>query len=60
MPDIVVGKSGRNYLFEVKDPAQVPSKRKLTVLEQEFFDVWRGQVHKIESAEDALRVMEAA
>lgn len=56
-PDLLVGYARVNYLFEVKDPAQAPSARTLTPLEQEFFDEWRGQVNKIETAEDALRIM---
>lgn len=58
-PDILVGGRKRNVLLEIKDPAQPPSKRKLTADEQEFFDTWKGQVHKVESLEEALSVLSA-
>ncbi len=57
MADIIVGDGRRNWLFEIKDPAQRPSARKLTPAEAAFHDAWPGQVDVIESAEDALRVM---
>lgn len=56
-PDIVVGDGRRNWLFEIKDPAQPPSGRRLTDAEARFHDAWPGQVDVIESAEDALVVM---
>lgn len=56
--DLVVGWRGLNFLFEVKNPAQPPSKRKLTDDEQDFHDSWRGQVHVVESVEDALAIMQ--
>lgn len=56
-PDIVVGYRRRNYLFEIKDPAQPPNKRKLTPMEREWHRDWRGEAHVIESFEDALEVM---
>lgn len=59
VPDILVGFRGINYLMEIKDWKKPPSKRKLTPLEQEFFDTWRGQVDKIETLDDALSVIGA-
>lgn len=62
-PDIMVcwgRQPGRNYLFEIKDPMQPPSKRKLTPAEVEWHKEWRaggGQVDVILTTEDALRVM---
>lgn len=55
--DIVVGHKGRNYLFEVKDPAQPPSKRKLTPDEVKFHESWRGQIDVVECVEDILRIV---
>lgn len=43
-PDIAVGYRGRTYLFEIKDPAKVPSARRLTEKEEAFHSVWRGHV----------------
>lgn len=53
-PDILIGYRGHNYLFEIKDGSKPPSRRKLTEAEQEFVDMWNGQVDIVESPEDAL------
>lgn len=59
--DILVGGVGngqkQNWLFEIKDPAQPKSKRKLTPDEQIFFDKWRGQVDIVETIEDVLKIV---
>src|SRR5688572_20255894 len=56
-PDVVAGIRGVNYLFEIKDPAKPPSARKLTPDEQEFFNTWKGCVHKVETIEDVLEIL---
>jgi len=56
-PDIVVGYNGRNYLLELKDPAQPPSKRKLTPDEKDWHEKWRGSVHIIITAQQAMDMM---
>lgn len=56
-PDILCGWQGGNWTFEIKDPDQPPSKRKLTEAEAEWHITWRGQVDVIETAEDAIRIM---
>ena len=58
--DIVVGYKGRNYLFEIKNPDQPLSKRKLTKAEQKFFVEWEGGVDVIHSAEHAMEIILAA
>lgn len=58
-PDVLVGFRGVNYLFEVKDPNQPPSKRKLTPDEKQFHDSWSGQSFVIQVTGDALEVMGA-
>jgi len=55
--DLLVGNAGRNYLLEVKDPEQPPSKRGLTTVEKEFHDNWRGQVAIVETIEEALEAV---
>ena len=57
--DILVGSRGKNYAFEIKDPDKVPSKRKLTEGEQEFFDTWKGQVDKVETIGDIIKIIES-
>jgi hypothetical protein len=55
--DLIVGVAGRNYLLEVKDPEQPPNKRRLTPVEQDFHDNWRGQVAVVETLEEALEAV---
>lgn len=59
-PDILVGYKGRNFLFEIKDPKQPPSKRRLTEDERQWHLLWRefgGQVDVIHTAEEAMEKM---
>lgn len=53
-PDLLVGFKGRNALFEVKDGNKPPSARALTGDEVEWISEWRGSVHVVESAEQAI------
>ncbi len=53
-PDLMVGRNGRVWLLEVKDPAQVPSKRKLTKDQKRWHAAWRGHVAVVETVEQAL------
>ena len=58
-PDILVGGHGVNFLFEIKDPSQPPSKRKLTPDEMEWHLNWNGQVEVIKTAHEALEIIKA-
>lgn len=58
VPDILVGFRGRNFLFEIKDWKQPPSKRRLTPDEKQWHLAWGGNVTTIETTNDALRAME--
>lgn len=58
-PDLLVGFKKRNYLFEVKDPIQPKSKRKLTNHEEDFHKTWTGQVNIIETIDDVLKIISA-
>lgn len=60
-PDLFCNFRGRIFGFEVKDPQQPPSKRKLTDDEQAWIDNWNrsGQtVFVIETAESAISIMQ--
>ncbi len=57
IPDILLGALGRNYLFELKDPKQVPSKRVLTPAQVKFHGGWKGQVAVVMTFEDCVRVI---
>ena len=56
-PDLLVGNPRGNILFEVKDPAQSASSRKLTDLEQRFFATWRGPRAVVETLADCIEAM---
>jgi Holliday junction resolvase len=56
-PDIVVGRSERNYLFEIKDGNKPPSAQKLTEAEQNFCDNWKGQYNVITCLDDAIKIL---
>lgn len=56
-PDIVVGRAGYNWLFEIKDGAKPPSKRKLTPCEKAFFASWRGSVAVVKSLDEAIQMI---
>jgi len=53
-PDILVGRAGYNWLFEIKDGSKPPSARKLTIPEQAFFAMWRGNVQVVKSLDEAI------
>jgi hypothetical protein len=56
VPDLLVGRGGQSWLLEVKDPAQAPSKRRLTPAQLEWRAAWRGvPVVVVETPEEALR-----
>ncbi len=52
--DIVAGYRGVNYLLQIKDGDQPPSKRRLTPAEKEWHAAWRGQAFVVNSVDEAL------
>jgi hypothetical protein len=56
-PDLLVGYRGRNWLMEVKDWKQPPSKRRLTPAEKLWHQTWQGQVAVVETFNEALAVI---
>lgn len=53
-PDLLVGISGINDLWEVKDGSKRPSERRLTTDQIIWHDAWRGHVQVIDSVEKAV------
>ena len=51
-PDIAVGYRGNNWLFEIKTKAG-----KLTEDEHDWHGDWRGQVHVIRTADQAIAMV---
>jgi Holliday junction resolvase len=56
-PDILVGGSGSNILFEIKDGTKTASQKKLTPDEVQFHQTWKGQVTIIENIEQAIEYL---
>lgn len=56
-PDLLAGFGRRNFVFEIKDPAQPPSKQRLTPDEEEWHENWAGAVYTIRDAAEALRII---
>ena len=56
-PDLLIGFRGRNYLVEVKDPAQPPSARRLTPDQTRWHAEWLGQVAIVEDYDDLKDVL---
>lgn len=51
-PDLLVARDGRNVLLEVKRPG-----KKLNDEQRDFVLAWRGEMHKVETAVEAVGVM---
>jgi hypothetical protein len=56
-PDLLVGWRGRNFLFEVKDRMKKPSERNLNEDEVRWHQLWRGQVHVVDSVQSAIGLL---
>lgn len=56
-PDLVVGVRGHNLLIEVKDGRKKPSARKLTPAQIQFHATWRGNIHIVESVDQAIELI---
>ena len=58
VPDLLVGWRGANLLLEVKDGSKPPSRRRLTKDEADWHEAWRGQVATVNSADEALELLQ--
>ncbi|MCE6007596.1 hypothetical protein ACNJ69_12170 [Acinetobacter soli] len=56
-PDLLVGYRGVNWLMEVKDEAKIFSQRQLNPHQVEWHKSWRGQVHVIETVDQAINLI---
>lgn len=57
-PDLLVGFKGVNFLIEIKDGLKIPSKRRLTPDQQNWHELWAGQVTIVTNCAEALALME--
>lgn len=55
--DLLVGFRKKNWLLEVKDPDKPKADRQLTPFQKTFFDTWRGQRDKVETSEQAIKII---
>ena len=55
--DLLVGFRQKNWLLEVKNPDAPKADRQLTPFQKTFFDTWRGQRDKVETAEAAIKII---
>lgn len=60
VPDLLVARSGRLVLLEVKDGSLPPSARKLTRPELDFYNEFFPHVVVVKSAEEAINAMVGA
>lgn len=58
VPDLAVGRAGRNWFLEVKDPTKPKGDRQLTPAQKKWHTLWRGQVAVVETVADALKAVE--
>ena len=58
--DLIVGRAGRNFLFELKDPDKFASQRKLTTAEKEFMKLWRGQIDVVTTVDEIISAITSA
>ncbi len=57
-PDLLIGFRKKNFLFELKDGNKSASRKRLTDAEEKFFNGWSGQVDKVESFEEILKIIQ--
>lgn len=56
--DIIVKRGSQVRLVEIKDPAKVPSQRRLTLAEREFWTYWGEEPLIVETQADVIRVVD--
>jgi hypothetical protein len=59
VPDLLVGINGRNFLMEVKNEDQPPSKQSLTTDELLWHNEWKGKVAIVRNVKEALAAIGA-
>ena len=57
VPDLLVGRDGKNLLLEIKDGSKRPSERKLTPDQENWHSAWRGQIHVVNNPDEALELV---
>ena len=50
--DVVIGYQGKNYMVEIKNDKQPPSKQRLTDHQVKFHDEWNGQICVVKNVDE--------
>lgn len=58
-PDLLIGINGRNFLIEVKNQNQPPSRQALTTDELLWHNEWKGKVEIVNNVKQALAAIGA-
>jgi hypothetical protein len=56
IPDLLCTFRGRTFLVEVKDPTKPKSDRQLTPAQRKWHAEWPGEIHVVETVEQAIAV----
>jgi hypothetical protein len=56
-PDLIAVMGEHTVLIEVKDGSLSPSRRTLTPAQKQFHASWKGKLHTVESADQALSLV---
>jgi hypothetical protein len=56
-PDLIIGRAGQNFLIELKDGNKSKSRKKLTLLEETFFQSWTGQINIAENFDEIKNII---
>lgn len=59
VPDLLVGFQHKNFLLEVKNEDQPPSKQRLTTEELLWYNSWNGKVFIVRNVQEALAAVGA-
>lgn len=57
IPDYCYGFRGKNYLIEIKNPNNPPSKQKLTMDQLIFHKTWAGEILVVKTIDDFLSIL---
>lgn len=58
VPDLAVGRAGKIWFLEVKDPSKPKGDRTLTPAQKKWHAWWRGNVAVVETVDEALKAVE--
>jgi hypothetical protein len=57
VPDLLVAFRNRTLVMEIKDPTKPKSDRQLTPAQVKWHEMWTGEKHVVETAEQAISIL---